>query len=578
MINRFSNNPDKSDRAHDSGLVQKLRNTKRAIALVAIGLVLPAYSFNESKVSATEPENLIAQANNAQTQPRQQNVPNQEARPTIEEQRRDNVTTEDITDNLNAYVGRTVTVRGKIVARRGTNAFLITDEDFLGSEEILVVNTSNQPLRLPEDGIQVQATGVVRNVPLKQIAQQYNLDLADWFVKYRDKPVIVAQSVAPAPEPEEVTENPSLYYGRRLAVPADVQNVYNPTAFILGDGLLALVANPKQGYQPSAVNQGEKVVATGVLRPFVVADLEREYGFKLEPGLRSQLVAEYARKPVLIVDRVYPSAVPEATRNETKAPSAAAPQTNVTPQPNTAQAPQTNVTPQPNTAQAPQQRENVTSEEVVNKTEALIGKTVTIRGEYIEKIGEYAFTIADEQFLGVEPILVVNVSGAPLQIPSDDVKVQATGEVRKFTLAEIAKKYNMNFDRATYALYENDPVIIAESVAPAPEPEKITEEPKQYIGKRVAVPGEVQNILSPVAFTISDNLLVLNLNPKQKIEKVNQGEKVVVTGVTRRLVIAEIERDYNMTLDSGLRRQLEADYVDKPVVIADTVRPSAVEQ
>lgn len=67
---------------------------------------------------------------------------------------------------------------------------------------------------------------------------------------------------------------------------------------------------PKQAVRQK-VTQGEKMVATGVLDRLVVADLEQEYGFTLESGLQKKLEKEYADRPVLIVDNVYPSAVKE---------------------------------------------------------------------------------------------------------------------------------------------------------------------------------------------------------------------------------------------------------------------------
>ncbi|MDV2994620.1 MAG: hypothetical protein N4J56_004274 [Chroococcidiopsis sp. SAG 2025] len=238
-----------------------------------------------------------------------------------------------------------------------------------------------------------------------------------------------------------------------------------------------------------------------------------------------------------------------------------------------------NVIAQVNNQTTPQERRNTTSEELADKFKAMVGKRVTVRGRFLEKIGNNTFTIADEEFLGVEPILIVNLSGNPLDLPSNDIEVQATGVVRSFSLAEIAKRYNVQFDRATYAQYENDPVIIARSVAPAPEPEEITGNPTLYYNRRLAVPGNVQRVYSPNAFVLENNLLVLNPYPKQAArQKVTQGEKVVATGVLDRLVIADIEREYGFDLEPGLQRQLEVDYADRPVMIVDNVYPSAVEQ
>lgn len=239
-----------------------------------------------------------------------------------------------------------------------------------------------------------------------------------------------------------------------------------------------------------------------------------------------------------------------------------------------------NVIAQVNNQTTPQERRNVTSEELSNNFRSMIGKRVTVRGRFLQKLSESAFTIADEKLLGAEPILVVNVSGSPLVVPSNtNIQVQATGVVRNFSLAEIGKRYNINFDRATYGQYENRPAIIARSLAPAPSPAEITANPNFYYNKRLAVPGIITRIYGSDAFVLDNNLLVLNIAPKQTPRpRVTQNEKVVTTGVLDRLVIADVERDYDFTLQPGIRRQLEVDYANRPVMLVDNVYPSAVRQ
>lgn len=73
--------------------------------------------------------------------------------------------------------------------------------------------------------------------------------------------------------------------------------------------LLVLVATPKQ-----AIDDDEKVAVTGVLRKFVVADLERDYDLTWDLELQRKLEAEYSNKPVLIANFVYPSAIPDAAK------------------------------------------------------------------------------------------------------------------------------------------------------------------------------------------------------------------------------------------------------------------------
>jgi hypothetical protein len=54
-----------------------------------------------------------------------------------------------------------------------------------------------------------------------------------------------------------------------------------------------------------------------------------------------------------------------------------------------------------------------------------------------------------------------------------------------------------------------------------------------------------------------------------------EGEDVVVTGEIRPFIAAEFERDYELTWDLDVKRQLEAEYENKPVFIAKSIYPSA---
>lgn len=232
-------------------------------------------------------------------------------------------------------------------------------------------------------------------------------------------------------------------------------------------------------------------------------------------------------------------------------------------------------------ASNPAVESNVTTEEVADETAELIGQTVTVRSEPVRKIAANTFTISDEEFFGSETILVVNASGKPLVLPTDDdTEVQVTGEVTKFVVADLNREYDLDLEPELYVEYEGKPAIIAQAIALAPEPGEITEDPSQYYGRTLAVTGEVENIVGPNAFTLDEDeligasdLLVLAATPKQAID---DGEKVAVTGVLRKFVVADLERDYDLTWDLELQRKLEAEYSNKPVLIANSVYPSAI--
>jgi len=227
-----------------------------------------------------------------------------------------NVTTEEVADNTNQLIGKTVTVRSTPIRTLGPSTFTISDKQFFGADPILVVNASGRTFVLPTDpNVPIQATGQVRQFVIADINRDYNLGLdPNLYRDYESQPAIIAQSLALAPRPGELTSNPNQYYGKTLAVTGEVEDIRNATSFTLdedklfgGQDLLVIRAGTPKG----TVNEGEKVAVTGVLRPFVYAELEREYNLKWDLTLQRQIEAEYSNKPVLVANEVYPSAIPQ---------------------------------------------------------------------------------------------------------------------------------------------------------------------------------------------------------------------------------------------------------------------------
>ena len=228
-----------------------------------------------------------------------------------------------------------------------------------------------------------------------------------------------------------------------------------------------------------------------------------------------------------------------------------------------------------------QEEENVTTEEVADGTEDLIGETVTIRSDALEVIEPASFTVADQDFFGGQDILVLNASGETFVLPEDDTEVQATGEVVQFVFADIDSAYDFDLDPDLYVDYEDQPAIIAQSLAVAPEPGEIAEDPEQYYGQTLAVTGEIETVYGENTFTLDEeelfggqDLLVVVNNPTEAA--IQDGETVAVTGELRSFVVADMETDYDLTWDLDVQEQLEVEYSDRPVLVVDKVYPSAI--
>jgi len=228
-----------------------------------------------------------------------------------------------------------------------------------------------------------------------------------------------------------------------------------------------------------------------------------------------------------------------------------------------------------------QEQLNVQAGEITGNVEEYVGQTVSVRGEAERAVGESSFLLQDDQLFGGNEIIVVNATGTPFVIPDDEPteNVQVTGEVRELVVADLEREYGLDLDPTLYAEYENRPAIIAQSIAFAPDPEEISEEPEQYYNQTIAVSGEVAEQLAPNTFTIQDeglfggeSVLVVGVTPDPALEA---NEEVVVTGVLRPYIAADFERDYDLGWDLDVQQQIEAEYTEKPVLVAEEVYPSA---
>lgn len=225
--------------------------------------------------------------------------------------------------------------------------------------------------------------------------------------------------------------------------------------------------------------------------------------------------------------------------------------------------------------------ENVTTEELSGGAEDLIGQTVSLRAEVRKTVDDTSFLLEDDQLFGGEDVLVINASGEPFVLTEgDDTDVQVTGEVQQLVTVDFEREYGLDLDPTIYADYEDRPVVVAQSIALSPDPGDLTSNPDQYYNKRIAVAGEVEDKLSPTTFTIdeeqlfgSEDLLVLTQGITPQTQ---DGEKVVVTGVLRPYVKTDFDTDYDLDWDLSVQKQIEADYTEKPVFVADGVYPSAM--
>jgi hypothetical protein len=106
-------------------------------------------------------------------------------------------------------------------------------------------------------------------------------------------------------ELDELEENPSKYIGQAISVDGEVEEIYGPRLFTIDephwgdlDGeVLVLLPTPLA----ALVKDDDRVTISGTMKPFVRAEIEREWGWL---GLDPSLDIEVTSKPVLVAERL----------------------------------------------------------------------------------------------------------------------------------------------------------------------------------------------------------------------------------------------------------------------------------
>jgi hypothetical protein len=111
---------------------------------------------------------------------------------------------------------------------------------------------------------------------------------------------------APAASVDTIKEAPNRFYGKTVNVSGNVERVYSDRAFQLegtgwafDDNIMVLTKQPVSVAGGPLVADDELIV-TGTVRPFVVADIERDLGWDLQQDLEVRL----SKRPVLVAESI----------------------------------------------------------------------------------------------------------------------------------------------------------------------------------------------------------------------------------------------------------------------------------
>jgi hypothetical protein len=117
-----------------------------------------------------------------------------------------------------------------------------------------------------------------------------------------------AQNTAPAMNATagDIAANPANYYGKKVTVKAEVEDVLGTQVFLLDEDRLfawpdVMVITPALS---NAVNEDSMVTVTGTVRQFVDADFRREYNWNWWDRLDPDIEVTFRNRPVIVADSV----------------------------------------------------------------------------------------------------------------------------------------------------------------------------------------------------------------------------------------------------------------------------------
>lgn len=104
----------------------------------------------------------------------------------------------------------------------------------------------------------------------------------------------------------DIAGNPSRYYGQKVTVRAEVEDVLSRQVFLLDEDKLfawpdVLVITPALS---SMIPEDEIVTVTGTVRAFVDADFRRDYNWNWWSDMDTDIILTFRDRPVIVADSV----------------------------------------------------------------------------------------------------------------------------------------------------------------------------------------------------------------------------------------------------------------------------------
>lgn len=451
------------------------------------------------------------------------------------------ITLSDIDDNVEQYIGQTVTINGEVDEALGANAFRMDEGNILDlGDQILVVlaDDAQRPANLQNE-TSVQVMGEVQNFARADFERDYGLLFDDeaLYAEWEGRPAIIAGMVTTRASVSDIDDDEESYIGNQVAVQGDVTEIIDERTFRLDDPALLggddiLVTTAQAGM---TVTEGDQVWVSGVVREFDAAAIGEETGY----DYTGEAYTPFAERTVIVADNVRVTGQADAGFfGDTWDDNA------------------------------------VTFSDIADDPAQYVGQQVTLNGEVSEAIDANTFRMDEDNWLDIgDDLLVVLRSEAdrPANL-QDETNVQVTGEVRTFNQSELEQELGISFDPNLVGDWADQAVIVADRVYVQATLSDIDDNPDAYLGNQVNVFGAVEEVYAPGQVRLEDPQLfagddVLVLLRDQNVA-LEEGDYLRVTGVVQRFNQTDVEQELGITLEG----EWLSGWTDRTVIIADSVQ------
>jgi len=246
-----------------------------------------------------------------------------------------------LANNAKDFYGKTVTVKAEVEDVIDSRTFTLDEDAILVGADVLVLVPAGYTGTLAHDQV-ITVTGKVRPFVTTELEHDYHwfqggkIVSRDTKVDFKTRPVLIADSVRTADGREllagggamsmideksgiektgmtmsagKLSKDGKKFYGQNVTVRAEVEDVLDSHSFTLDEDTVIpgpdVVVIVPSGFDASALAHDQVVVITGKVRPFVTAELEKDYDwFKDGKIVSTSSKIDYKTRPVLVAETI----------------------------------------------------------------------------------------------------------------------------------------------------------------------------------------------------------------------------------------------------------------------------------